>query len=69
MEENDRLDWYQFRNNDAPNVTHTEYVMIAKLHSKYYNHKYKLPCKCNPRVINKYIEDLNKLYEANNYNE
>lgn len=62
MEELDRKDWYQFRSKNTDRVSRQEVEMIAELHAKYFNHKYKVPCSCSPKTLQSWINDLNKLY-------
>jgi hypothetical protein len=64
MEELDRKDWYQFRSKNTTRVSRQEIKMIAELHSKYFNHKYKVPCSCSPKDLQKWVDDLNKIYES-----
>jgi len=37
--------------------------MIATIHSKYFAHKYYLPCGCSPKQWNQWIKQINELYE------
>jgi len=62
MKTEDFLWWGNFRDNLRNTVSNDEYLVICELHSKYFDHKLVLPCKCNPKVIQSYIVDLNELY-------
>ena len=64
MEELDRKDWYQFRSKNSDRVSREEVEMISELHAKYYNHKFKVPCSCSPKTLQKWIDDLNVVYES-----
>jgi hypothetical protein len=55
--------WLDFRNADNKTViTNDEYQKICWLHSIYFEHKLKKPCKCRPKGIQKYIDDLNEFW-------
>ena len=64
MEELDRKDWYQFRSKNSDRVSREEVEMISELHAKYYNHKFEVPCSCSPKTLQKWIDDLNVVYES-----
>jgi len=64
MEGLDKKDWDQFRSKNTVRVSREEIEMIAELHSKYFNHKYTVPCSCSPKTLQKWIDDLNKIYVA-----
>ena len=63
MEELDRIDWQRFISKNTTRITHPEVQLIAQLHSKYYNHRYTIPCSCSPNIIQGWVNDLNGLYE------
>lgn len=65
MEELDRLDWYQFRNNLSNKINKDQFELICSLHAKYYNHRYYKPCTCNPKTIKSWIAQLNDVYDKN----
>jgi hypothetical protein len=62
MKTEDKIWWKQFRDNLRNTVSNDEYLVICELHSFYFNHPLVKPCKCNPEVIQSYIDDLNELY-------
>ena len=62
MNTNDFIWWASFRENLRNTVEDSEYRMISQLHATYFNHKVNYPCKCNPKIIQSYIDDLNKLF-------
>ena len=64
MEGLDKKDWDQFRGKNSDRVSREEVEMIALFHSKYFNHKYKVPCSCSPKTLQKWIDDLNNIYES-----
>jgi hypothetical protein len=33
------------------------------LHSEYYKHKFYEPCTCSPKTINKWIKELNVIWD------
>tara|TARA_R110000822_G_scaffold252133_1_gene378824 strand:- start:136 stop:351 length:216 start_codon:yes stop_codon:yes gene_type:complete len=57
--------WKDFRNEKKQYLTNDEYKIICELHAKYFEHKVNYPCKCSPKVIQKYIDDLNEFYSSN----
>lgn len=59
----DRQWWKNFRDNLRNTVSNDEYNKISELHAKYFDHKVNYPCKCNPKVIQSYIDDLNENYK------
>jgi len=62
MEELDKKDWEQFRAKNSDRVSRVEVEMISMLHAKYFNHKYEVPCSCSPKTLQKWVDDLNKIY-------
>ena len=66
MDLEDKNLWGNFQESQNENLTFPEKKLIAKLHSKLFNHKYNIPCSCNPkkaqRIFKNWIEDINKLY-------
>tara|TARA_R100001163_G_C5043506_1_gene181199 strand:- start:1052 stop:1336 length:285 start_codon:yes stop_codon:yes gene_type:complete len=65
MDELDKKDWEIFRAGVENKISKEEVKMISKLHAKYFNHKYKVPCSCSPKLIQGWIEQLNDLYVKN----
>jgi len=66
MEELDRLDWYNFRNELTNKISRVQYELICQLHAKYYKHSYYKPCTCNPKTIKQWIAQLNDIYDQQN---
>lgn len=62
MKKTDKEWWQKFRDNLRNVVTNDEYLRISELHAQYFNHDVNYPCKCSPKVIQSYIDDLNELY-------
>ena len=56
--------WQDFRDNLRNVVSNDEYLRICELHSVYFNHKLVKPCKCNPAIIQGYIDDLNQFWST-----
>lgn len=54
--------WTEFRSGIKNRINNAELKRISKIHSIYFNHKYNEPCTCNPKAIQAYINDINKLY-------
>ena len=63
MESQDRKKWTEFRSHTSSKLRKGEFELICELHAKYYNHSYYKPCTCSPRTINKWIKQLNDVYE------
>jgi len=61
--------WTEFKSNLRGVVNKHEIEMISKLHAKYFDHKLDIPKPCGcpndraRRVIQKYISELNTLYD------
>ena len=62
----DRKNWKKFRMGKKSVISRTEFELVCQLHAKYYKHKLRYPCTCNPKEINNYIQDLNKIWENGN---
>ncbi len=59
----DYIDWTNFRNNKKNTLVNEEFEMLCQFHAVYFNHKYYKPCTCNPKEINRWIAQLNEIYE------
>ena len=58
----DEITWRDAKARIINKITHLDFVILCKLHAKYYNHKYKLICKCNKQTIRNWIKEVdNKL--------
>jgi hypothetical protein len=68
MEEVDKIVWEKFISNLSSRISRLDFEMICTLHAKYYNHKYKEPCTCNPQTIKNWIAQLNDIYESDTEN-
>jgi len=44
-------------------IIHEDLKVISRLHAKYFNHKEYVPCTCNWKLVKKWINALNELYE------
>ncbi len=64
MEEKDKDWWVEFRNRPSSRISRKEADKVSELHAKYFNHRKVELCSCNPKQAQKYINDLNKLYES-----
>lgn len=62
MNENDKKTWARFRESTSNVISKEEYHMVCELHAKYMNHEFHKPCTCNSKKIQRWINDLNKLY-------
>jgi len=63
LNEKDFKQWDKFRRSKRDTLTGAEFKMVSDLHSKYYNHKFYLPCTCNPNTIKRWIKDINLLFD------
>lgn len=61
MTDNEKMDWMNFLDTRGSQLKQKEKELIATLHSKYFNHKYHIPCGCNPNTIRQWINDVNRL--------
>ena len=66
FEKKDYETWKQFRMGTKQHLSRGEFEMVCRLHSKYFGHKYYLPCTCSPRIIKQWIADLNKIWDNGN---
>jgi len=60
--------WTNFKSVNSSTINISEQKLIANLHSKYFNHKYYIPCSCSPRIWNDWIKDINTIYDNENRN-
>jgi len=65
MTKQDWLWWQTFRDNLRGTLTNDEYLKVCELHAHYYEHKVNYPCKCSPKIIQSYIDDLNEFWSTN----
>jgi len=63
FEELDYKDWELFRQGTKDVISSTEFNLVSQLHSKYYKHNFYKPCTCSPKTINKWIKDLNIIWD------
>lgn len=54
--------WTEFRDKTG-RITDTEYRLVCELHARYFNHRLVYPCKCSSKRIQKWIQQLNDLWE------
>ena len=59
----DFKDWEKFRLSKKSTISRAEYKMVCDLHSEYYKHKFYEPCTCSPKTINKWIKELNVIWD------
>ena len=63
MNKEDRKFWTDFRENKSSRISKQEFTKICSMHSVYFNHAFYEPCTCSPKKIQRFINDLNKLYD------
>ena len=66
FEELDYKDWELFRQGTKDVISSMEFQLVCNLHSKYYKHSFYKPCTCSPKTINKWINDLNIIWNNGN---
>ena len=66
FEELDYKDWELFRQGTKDVISSMEFQLVCNLHSKYYKHSFYKPCTCSPKTINKWIKDLNIIWNNGN---
>ena len=55
-------EWSTFRMGTKDVISSVEFQLVCDLHARYYKHSFYKPCTCNPKVINKWIADLNVVW-------
>lgn len=63
MSKEDYQDWTKFRNKVSSRMEKQEIDLLVNLHAKYKNHRVYYPCTCSPKIYNRWISDLNDIYE------
>jgi hypothetical protein len=58
--------WTVFRMDTKQYLSADEFEMVCKLHSKYYKHSFYKPCTCSPKTVNRWIKDLNVIWDNGN---
>lgn len=58
--------WNKFRKSKHSTINRGEFRLVCLLHSQYYKHKYYEPCTCSPKIINKWIKELNVVWNNGN---
>jgi hypothetical protein len=56
--------WLDFRNVSRPYLENDEYKMICEIYARVKNIPVDYPCKCNPKKIQKMIDELNELWSV-----
>ena len=54
--------WTKFRSSIKDTINKAELNKISQIHSRIFNHKFYVPCTCNPKTIQKWITDINEIY-------
>ena len=55
--------WTTFRANNSSKLSKREYQKICEMHALYKKHAFYMPCTCNPKGAQRFIKDLNEIYE------
>lgn len=55
----DFLWWSKFREETKHYLYNSEYRMVCEIHARLFEHPVNYPCKCNPSVIQMYIDEIN----------
>ena len=64
MKKEDWLWWLNFRDKNTSTISDIEYNKIAKLHAEYFNHKLIIPCRCSPKRIQSFINEINNKWST-----
>lgn len=67
IKEGDLKNWKKFKKNyDGIRLNNTDFELLCRLHSAYFNHSYYKPCSCNGgKVIKGWAKDLDQLFQTN----
>lgn len=59
--------WKLFKKNyDGIRLNNTDFELLCKLHSIYFNHSYYKPCSCNGgKIIKEWAQQLDNLFGTN----
>ena len=63
FEETDFNLWTVFRMGTKQHISAKEFELVCKLHAKYYKHRFYKPCTCSPKTVNRWIKDLNVIWD------
>ena len=63
FEETDFRLWTVFRMGTKQHISAKEFELVCKLHAKYYKHSFYKPCTCSPKTVNRWIKDLNVIWD------
>jgi hypothetical protein len=63
FEETDFKLWTVFRMGTKQHISAKEFELVCKLHAKYYKHSFYKPCTCSPKTVNRWIKDLNVIWD------
>ena len=55
---NDIRTWEEVRARITGKVSYPDFQILCQLHSKYFNHRYKEPCRCNKQNLRNWIADV-----------
>jgi hypothetical protein len=56
----DKKLWREVSKRITSSMAHVDYLVLIKLHAKYFNHKYYKLCTCNKELLRTWIEQLNE---------
>ena len=62
MTKDDYDKWANYKANYKIQPDKKQIDLIVGLHAKYFNHSLYYPCSCTPKIYNKWITQLDKLY-------
>lgn len=57
--------WSLFREVKKNYLENDEFKMISEIYARLWEVKTHYPCKCSPKVIQSYIDYINKAYDNN----
>tara|TARA_R110002012_G_scaffold306649_2_gene511501 strand:+ start:5721 stop:5933 length:213 start_codon:yes stop_codon:yes gene_type:complete len=63
FEKKDFYLWEEFRMETKQYLEPDEFQLVCDFHAKYYNHNFYKPCTCDPKTVNRWIKDLNVIWD------
>lgn len=55
--------WKDFREVKRGYLTNDEYRMVSEIYARIKSQNVNYPCKCSPKVIQNYIDEINLTFE------
>tara|TARA_R110000803_G_scaffold29391_1_gene67098 strand:+ start:222 stop:440 length:219 start_codon:yes stop_codon:yes gene_type:complete len=55
--------WEEFRMGTKHHISAKEFQLVCDFHAKYYKHTFYKPCTCSATTVNRWIKDLNIVWD------